>query len=429
MTLKRKATVLSIIYIAVSVIITMMFVSGYRKIISSVNKNNNAVEINSLVINFNMISQEYFINRTERTEDQLEYVLKNLDQLIKHQHPTISQNLYHNHTEEELRLLGSMEKDLEKIIALYRRLKSEDNDRIREKIIFEMIIASQQIAMNSKSVSISAQEVIKENIGHFKIISFVLVPLSLAYLFLSFLFLFIYIFKEIRKLSAAAFIIGSGDFEKEIIVNKKDEIGDLALSLNTMRVNLKNITASRDELNDVIKKRDEAENLLKESEEKFRSVVNSMDMGMAVHEMIFDEEGNSVDYRFTETNPSFELLTGLKRENIIGKTCLEVLPGIEKFWIENYGNVVKTGRSISFEDYSSELKKWYKVFAYKTRDNEFAVVIEDISAKKRSDDELKIKMKELKEMNNLMIDRELKMVELKEEINELLKAAGKPEKY
>jgi hypothetical protein len=38
-------------------------------------------------------------------------------------------------------------------------------------------------------------------------------------------------------------------------------------------------------------------------------------------------------------------------------------------------------------------------------------------------------MKELIHFNDITIGRELKMIELKKEINELLKNAGKPEKY
>ena len=178
-----------------------------------------------------------------------------------------------------------------------------------------------------------------------------------------------------------------------------------------------------------VTERIEAVKKLKVSEEKFKAVVNHLDMGMAVHEMIFDNEEKPVDYRFTEVNPGFEKMTGLKRENVIGKTCLEVLPGTEKSWIENYGKIVKTGQSVSFEDYSSELKKWYKVFAYKTRENEFAVVFEDISERKRAEDLLKETAEELRQMNSFMVDREIRMVELKNEINELLKKCGSEPKY
>jgi hypothetical protein len=42
---------------------------------------------------------------------------------------------------------------------------------------------------------------------------------------------------------------------------------------------------------------------------------------------------------------------------------------------------------------------------------------------------LKKKAEELERFNNLMLGREMKMIELKKEINEMLREAGKEEKY
>jgi PAS domain S-box-containing protein len=53
----------------------------------------------------------------------------------------------------------------------------------------------------------------------------------------------------------------------------------------------------------------------------------------------------------------------------------------------------------------------------------------DITERVQAEKILRDKSKELQIFNDLFVDREVKMVELKKEINELLKAAGKPEKY
>jgi PAS domain S-box-containing protein len=171
------------------------------------------------------------------------------------------------------------------------------------------------------------------------------------------------------------------------------------------------------------------ESTLIESEEKFKSAVNQMKLGMAVHEMIFNKNGDPVDYRFTEVNPEFEKMTGLKKNELIGRTCLDVLPKTEKFWIETYGKVTKEGVSVTFENYASLLKKWFRVYAYKTRENEFAVVFDNITERKKNEEALNLKIKELNEMNSVMVGREIKMTELKEEINGLLKELGREKKY
>ncbi|MDX9882387.1 MAG: PAS domain S-box protein [Prolixibacteraceae bacterium] len=128
---------------------------------------------------------------------------------------------------------------------------------------------------------------------------------------------------------------------------------------------------------------------IEESEEKYRAMVTQMQLGLAIHEIIPDDSGAPVDYRFIDVNPSYERLTGLKREDIIGKTVLEVLPNTEKIWIEKYSRVVLSGEPVAFESYSLELDKYFSVLAYRNRPNQFAVIVEDISRRKQAEEELR----------------------------------------
>jgi|GEM_PF-696172 len=129
------------------------------------------------------------------------------------------------------------------------------------------------------------------------------------------------------------------------------------------------------------------EALIQESEEKYRTLVIQMQLGLALHELIL-EDGKPVDYRFLDINPGFENITGLKRETIIGKRVLEVLPNTEPVWIENYGNVVLTGQPMTFENYSRELNRYYSVIVYKTGALQFAVIVDDITTRKKTEEKL-----------------------------------------
>ena len=85
---------------------------------------------------------------------------------------------------------------------------------------------------------------------------------------------------------------------------------------------------------------------LEASERRYKNLFENLLGGYAYHKIILGEDGNPVDYMFLEVNQGFERLTGLKRENIIGKNVTEVIPNIEKDevnWIKIYGEVALKG--------------------------------------------------------------------------------------
>ena len=56
-----------------------------------------------------------------------------------------------------------------------------------------------------------------------------------------------------------------------------------------------------------ITERKQAELSLLESEEKFHSLFDTMNEGVALHELVLDELGNPTDYVILDVNPAFEV--------------------------------------------------------------------------------------------------------------------------
>ncbi len=119
--------------------------------------------------------------------------------------------------------------------------------------------------------------------------------------------------------------------------------------------------------------------------ELYKKMFYKSPLGYALHKIILDENENPVDYEFIDVNSSFERMTGLNSQNIIGKSVTEVLPGIENDdfnWIKTYGDVALNGKEIEFEQYSKNLNKFYKVYAYSPSKYYFITTFIDITSLK-----------------------------------------------
>ncbi len=125
----------------------------------------------------------------------------------------------------------------------------------------------------------------------------------------------------------------------------------------------------------------------KRAEEKYQTLFQEMPYGFAVHEIILDEQGIPVDYRFLAVNPTFERMTHLSAEAVVEKTVLEVMPKTEPHWIDIYGRVALTGEPMYFEEYAQETGRYWEVAAYRPAPNQFACFFADITERKRAEEE------------------------------------------
>lgn len=127
---------------------------------------------------------------------------------------------------------------------------------------------------------------------------------------------------------------------------------------------------------------------VQESEEKFRLIYSAMSQGLAVHELVFDKEGNPYDYSYIEVNDSYLNLFGYEKDQLIGKNVSEVAPLLEKYWYDSFFNVALTGEPKYLENYSSSVGKYLSVYAYSPKQNQFAVLISDITERVEKEKEI-----------------------------------------
>lgn len=123
-----------------------------------------------------------------------------------------------------------------------------------------------------------------------------------------------------------------------------------------------------------------------EHQARYRAVLESIDEGFCVVELLFNAAGEPIDYRFLETNLAFEHHTGLHQP--VGKRVREIAPGLESFWFEVYGQVALTGQPARFTHQAEVLEgRWFDVYATRIGEPEsrtVAIFFRDITERRQA---------------------------------------------
>lgn len=140
-----------------------------------------------------------------------------------------------------------------------------------------------------------------------------------------------------------------------------------------------------------------AREALQESQEKFRHLYSSMNEGVALNEVVYDDRGRPKDYIITDVNPAFEFVTGLKKEAVIGQKASVIYQMGGPPYLEIFTRVEETGVSTSFETYSPLMKKHLSISAFSPEKGKFATLFSDITERKQAEEERKRSLKESQE--------------------------------
>ncbi len=132
----------------------------------------------------------------------------------------------------------------------------------------------------------------------------------------------------------------------------------------------------------------------KQSELIFENMLN----GFALHEMIYDEDGNAIDYLYLTVNPAYTTLTGIP--NPTGKKVKDVLPGFEQEWIDLFQSVIESKQSLKFQRYDVTTRRWYDMIAFWVRGNEFSVFFTDITQFKEAEQKIEKSLR----LNMILLD-------------------------
>ncbi len=193
--------------------------------------------------------------------------------------------------------------------------------------------------------------------------------------------------ERMTRLFAAA-IQGQSDNDVEFRVRCKDGSLKWATAswqplFDSRQTNLGYRSSQRD-----ITERKRAEEALQASEARYWELFSHMNNGVAVYKARAD----GADFIFMDCNQASERIDKVRKEDLIGKSIVQVFPGVREFGLfDVFQRVWKTGESehhpISL--YKDErLVGWRENYVYKLSSGEIVAIYDDLTERKRAEEQI-----------------------------------------
>lgn len=125
--------------------------------------------------------------------------------------------------------------------------------------------------------------------------------------------------------------------------------------------------------------RKQSEEALVQSEKKLSSLFAAMTEIVVLHELVFDGQGQAVDYRILDCNQAFTDMSGISREMANGRMATDLYRTATAPYLDVYSRVVTSGAPEQFQTHYRPMNRHFLISVVATSPNQFATVTTDIS--------------------------------------------------
>jgi two-component system cell cycle sensor histidine kinase/response regulator CckA len=119
--------------------------------------------------------------------------------------------------------------------------------------------------------------------------------------------------------------------------------------------------------------------------EIFRSLYLHMAEGVALHELVCDQDGKPIDYRILDVNPQFDGYLGIIASEVVGKLATEAYGTTEAPYLAEYSQVALSGKPTRFETHFEPFDRFYDISVVPFGTRQFATIFLDISERRRGE--------------------------------------------
>jgi PAS domain S-box-containing protein len=134
----------------------------------------------------------------------------------------------------------------------------------------------------------------------------------------------------------------------------------------------------------------EGDAALERSDARYRALFEAIDEGFCIIEFIDGPHGPLSDYVHIEANSGYERQTGIA--GIVGKRLREIEPDAADKWIALYGEVLRTGKTVRFEQEFVAIGRHIEVSSSRVEPaslRQVSVMFRDITERKRAEEALR----------------------------------------
>jgi len=122
-----------------------------------------------------------------------------------------------------------------------------------------------------------------------------------------------------------------------------------------------------------------SEELARQNRERFKTLFDNMNSGVAVMEVLWDENGNASDAIFIDVNKAYKKQTGISRDKVLGKKMSKVFPNFRMDLFNKLTGVTKSNKPFESVEYVPQFDRYYKISAYSFEENRYVSIFEDIT--------------------------------------------------
>lgn len=125
------------------------------------------------------------------------------------------------------------------------------------------------------------------------------------------------------------------------------------------------------------------------NEDRYRLLIENMEEGFQLVEVIRGVEGELVDVINLDVNPAFAMQRGAEINPMHGQRISDQHPESDHAWLEIYDRVERTGRSESLEGCNKETGRFYHAHFFRFSAGKVGVTLHDITDRKHAEEALK----------------------------------------